>query len=78
MSFRVRLYVGYIAGKHGHTWAIVQEGVCKSRKVIVWDRTTKDKLLGFAGVIYHFVHLFVGHFPYKGALVRSNIILMIS
>jgi hypothetical protein len=40
--------------------------------------TTKEELLGFAGVVYSFLYFSVGHFPSKGALVRFDIILMIS
>jgi hypothetical protein len=42
------------------------------------DRTTKEELLGFAGVVYSFLYFSVGHFPSLGALVSFDIILMIS
>jgi hypothetical protein len=72
------MYTGYSARKCIHKRATMQEGAYKSEKVIVRDRTAKEELLGFAGVVYSFLYFSMGHFPGKGALVSFDIILMIS
>jgi hypothetical protein len=65
---QVCMYMGYSAGKCTYVRYSEERHIQVLRKVIVRGRTTKEELLGFAGVVYSFLYFSVGHFPVREPL----------
>jgi hypothetical protein len=80
------MYGGYSATKDINTWAKMSTRMYRFGKVMVWDHTTVEEFLGFAGVVYSFMYFLVGYYSFyskgtislfiMGALVSFDIILM--